>query len=1108
MTAHSRDLGAIEALTNEHIGWRSKNDKAMYEAEYDLGSDIFYAVGLDSSINPIRAKAYEVSRNGATISDISLNGFNSRDLVFDYGSNEWHASLQLSRGAPYQGTWSLINREKKSATNLAAFNTQIIGSEAVYNITDGFYTSRGIIDIYSKDNGDREFQVIVRKDGQEISTSYLGKSGSPKVSIHAATWDPGSYTIYAIAWPEERLRTNFELYSLSIDPMSWIYGKWQKIDSFNSPSIAKPENGTQWTEAFINALRFDIHTNELIYCGNIHSYANNSTISNGFIGTHSLTTDKQDLVSVTLSHAPDAHGNWANAISDIEVLNDKYLIAGGHRTVSEIHKQEEFDQTLYLVNRNDWSIEARSINTQQYDSVNTISLDKYGGILIGGSGFTYIDSISSAFDVNLDLDVKQGAIVVPDENTLLILEGKERPSKSRYFHERGSETYGKQDIYILPAKQNPYFFSGEPYWYSMDLGRIDPLDIILIDSRVDHNYIGQINDCIWYDPNYQGKPYALGEWGFANHPESYELAFYAVNGHIPFPSQFGRLDFSQVDFSEIRGFSTQEFLNKYSTAITGIDTGLLFRNGPPPNSQPVLSGLKASLKNGLEDNNYQILQKDLLKGWFDADGDDLTVQNLVSSKGSLIDSGFGEWTLTPPPNSSGQVILSYEVVDGQGASSQAELAFNIEPVNDIPVLSGLKASLKNGLEDNNYQILQKDLLKGWFDADGDELLVQNLITSKGSLIDSGFGEWTLTPPLNSNGQITLSYEISDGKGADISTEILLTFDPVNDSPQLTSEAGILPNGLSNFPYEINRGYLSQGWEDPDGDDFNVFIRSVSVGKLFNNILILPSNYIGPVEIRYEVLDYTRANNPVSLSFDILENNATVAPTDILLSRTHVDENTFPNQEIAEIFTQDADIGETFKYTLIPTIDSNLFSIATNKLFLHESPNYEAKEKYFLRIRTTDRGGAGLSYEKDITINVIDINEEPSDFSIVSHFISVPENISWRESPALADLLITDDYINNCSIELVGDDADYFILKGNQLFLSSKALDYEEKTKLDLTISVQDFSIEGSKALTSNYSLNIDDVAENELVHRLRNPATGRFLFSSNKYEIDLLHTDT
>ena len=372
------------------------------------------------------------------------------------------------------------------------------------------------------------------------------------------------------------------------------------------------------------------------------------------------------------------------------------------------------------------------------------------------------------------------------------------------------------------------------------------------------------------------------------------------------------------------------------------------------------------------------------------------------------------------------------------------------------------------------------------------------------MINSGFGEWTLTPPLNSNGQITLSYEISDGKRGDISTEILLTFDPVNDSPQLTSEAGILPNGLSNFPYEINRGYLSQGWEDPDGDDFNVFIRSVSVGKLFNNILILPSNYIGPVEIRYEVLDYTRAYNPVSLSFDILENNATVAPTDILLSRTHVDENTFPNQEIAEIFTQDPDIGETFKYTLMPTIDSNRFSIAANKLFLNESPNYEAKEKYFLRIRTTDRGGAGLSYEKDITINVIDINEEPSDFSIVSHFISVPENISWRESPALADLLITDDYINNCSIELVGDDADYFILKGNQLFLSSKALDYEEKTKLDLAISVQDFSIEGSKALTSNYSLNIDDVAENELVHRLRNPATGRFLFSSNKYEIDLL----
>lgn len=100
-----------------------------------------------------------------------------------------------------------------------------------------------------------------------------------------------------------------------------------------------------------------------------------------------------------------------------------------------------------------------------------------------------------------------------------------------------------------------------------------------------------------------------------------------------------------------------------------------------------------------------------------------------------------------------------------------------------------------------------------------------------------------------------------------------------------------------------------------------------------------------------------------------------SPTSLNLSSASVTENTASGSIIGQLTSTDPDDGDSFVYSLAPgdgDTDNNRFTITGDQLRIEESPNFETKDSYSLRIRTTDSGG--LFFEKSFSIAVIDVDE--------------------------------------------------------------------------------------------------------------------------------------
>ena len=128
--------------------------------------------------------------------------------------------------------------------------------------------------------------------------------------------------------------------------------------------------------------------------------------------------------------------------------------------------------------------------------------------------------------------------------------------------------------------------------------------------------------------------------------------------------------------------------------------------------------------------------------------------------------------------------------------------------------------LANGVEDTPYTALAADLLSGFSDANGDVLAVTNLSASLGSVTDNGNGSFTITPPANYNGPVSLSYDVVDGNGGSVPAVQGFTLNPVNDATT-GAPAATLAAGAEDTPYTVLAADLLAGFSDIDGDTLSV-----------------------------------------------------------------------------------------------------------------------------------------------------------------------------------------------------------------------------------------------------------------------------------------------
>ncbi|MEA5512648.1 choice-of-anchor I family protein [Nodularia sp. UHCC 0506] len=114
-------------------------------------------------------------------------------------------------------------------------------------------------------------------------------------------------------------------------------------------------------------------------------------------------------------------------------------------------------------------------------------------------------------------------------------------------------------------------------------------------------------------------------------------------------------------------------------------------------------------------------------------------------------------------------------------------------------------------------------------------------------------------------------------------------------------------------------------------------------------------------------------NEVSGTITVYEVNISgnLAPTNLVLSVTSVDENVLDNTVIGTFTTTDPNPGDNFTYSLVDGVsDNSFFTINGNNLIVTNSPVFDTKSSYNIRIRTTDQ--SGLFFERDFVINVNNI----------------------------------------------------------------------------------------------------------------------------------------
>jgi mRNA-degrading endonuclease HigB of HigAB toxin-antitoxin module len=230
------------------------------------------------------------------------------------------------------------------------------------------------------------------------------------------------------------------------------------------------------------------------------------------------------------------------------------------------------------------------------------------------------------------------------------------------------------------------------------------------------------------------------------------------------------------------------------------------------------------------------------------------------------------------------------------------------------------------------------------------------------------------------------------------------------------------------------------------------------------------------------------------AFTINVTNVNEAPTNISLSNNTVAENEPVNTVVGTLSTSDPDVGDTHTYTLVSgdgSTDNASFNILGNSLRTSAVFNYETKNSYTIRIRSTDAGG--LYFEKAFTINVTNVNEAPTNISLSNN--TVAENAAVNT--VVGTLSTSDPDVGDThTYTLVSGDGSTdnasFNISGNSL-RTSAVFDYETKNSYAIRIRSTDAGgLYFEKAFTinvtnvneapTNISLSNNTVAENEPVN--------------------------
>ncbi|MBW8776920.1 MAG: hypothetical protein JF596_18510, partial [Stenotrophomonas sp.] len=398
------------------------------------------------------------------------------------------------------------------------------------------------------------------------------------------------------------------------------------------------------------------------------------------------------------------------------------------------------------------------------------------------------------------------------------------------------------------------------------------------------------------------------------------------------------------------------------------------------------------------------------------------------------------------------------VIANQAVNEDGALSVSFTATDDISPVTGLTVTVK-AVNPNNYAL--------------DDLSLVNAPTVSAPDAN-GLRTITVTPKANASGPVAIKLQVVDPGG--ILTERIFTLNitPVADAPQVTQArplSGTLDSGSlaldiqaaltdqdGSETLEIRIGNIPTGLTLNKGTSLGGGVWSLTPAQLSGLALVGPATWAtdltGTSALTVTAISREQANgatatsSPVTLSVPI---NA--RPTGISADRTiTVNETTAESQVangtlLAQFSRTDPD-NDTPTYSLVDigggagaggrfaiNATTGALTLANNSLL-----NFEAATSHLVRVRVTDTGD--LTYDKDFTVNVANVNERPTIPSVVSQPATI-RNEGFTDDILVATFASSDPDGPAPTYVETSDPYDWFYISGNQLRLRGELnIDFE------------------------------------------------------------------
>ncbi|MDC2993708.1 cadherin repeat domain-containing protein [bacterium] len=283
----------------------------------------------------------------------------------------------------------------------------------------------------------------------------------------------------------------------------------------------------------------------------------------------------------------------------------------------------------------------------------------------------------------------------------------------------------------------------------------------------------------------------------------------------------------------------------------------------------------------------------------------------------------------------------------------------------------------------------------------------------------GIYKWNASPPAGSksagNSPYLLDSDVYLGEGNDTldlrsldffsSTGVIINGGVGND-------IAILPLGITSppawlqefesFVYSPNNGNGTSGHiagngafqegvtltapditADPDGDAvdpnyaYQWFKDGTAIADATAATYAVPLTGAGTYKVAITYIDGLGFQATVESPEQVVSifNNGNEPSTALNLSKTSFAENIATGSTVATLSTSDPDLEDTHTYALVSgdgDADNSAFAIDGNQLKVVNSPDFETKSSYSIRLQTKDSGG--LTFQKAFTLRVNDLDE--------------------------------------------------------------------------------------------------------------------------------------